>query len=84
MLLCIVHAQKVCVFVCVDDEYDKSVDGVCMIDDIYVYEIHCMTYSVCVGGCHRTVTVTVTVTVRGVLIVLILNEDYRSSSTYEK
>ena len=28
--------------------------------------------------CHRTVTV------RGVLIVLILNEDYRSSSTYEK
>ena len=22
--LCIVHAQKVCVFVCVDDEYDKS------------------------------------------------------------
>ena len=50
MLLCIVHARKVCVFVCVDDEYDKSVDGVCMIDDIYVYEIHCMTYSVCVGG----------------------------------
>ena len=39
-----------CVFVYVDDEYDKSVDGVCMIDDIYVYEIHCMTYSVCVEG----------------------------------
>ena len=42
------HAQKVCVFVCVDDEYDKSVDDVCMIDDMCVYEIHCMTYSVCV------------------------------------
>ena len=69
--------KKVCVFVCADDEYDKSVDDVCMIDYMCVYEIHCMTYSVW-GVCHRTVTE------RGILIVLILNEDYRSSSTYEK
>ena len=38
------------VCLCVDDEYDKSVDDVCMIDDMCVYEIHCMTYSVCVEG----------------------------------